>query len=58
MLSPETSSLYPDIEKLLLTSEAISARVDELAKTLTRDYAGRDLVCVCILKGACHERHS
>ncbi len=52
MLDPKTSPLYKDLETLLLTSEQISARVAEMGANLTRDFAGRDLVCVCILKGA------
>jgi hypoxanthine phosphoribosyltransferase len=38
--------------KTLLSSEAIDARVAELGHEIARDYAGRDLVLVCSLKGA------
>ena len=52
MIDPATSALYKDVEKLLLHSDEISARVAELSAEITRDYQGRALVCVCILKGA------
>jgi hypoxanthine phosphoribosyltransferase len=38
--------------KQLLSSEALAARVAELGHEIARDYAGRDLVLVCSLKGA------
>jgi hypoxanthine phosphoribosyltransferase len=37
---------------LLLSPEAIAARVKELAIQLSRDYAGKDLLLVGVLKGA------
>ena len=36
----------------LLSPEIIAARVAELGHEIARDYAGRDLVLVCSLKGA------
>jgi hypoxanthine phosphoribosyltransferase len=36
----------------MLSSEQIAARVGELGVQITRDYAGRDLVLVCVLKGS------
>ena len=38
--------------KTLLSPDAIAARVAELGREIARDYAGRDLVLVCSLKGA------
>jgi hypoxanthine phosphoribosyltransferase len=38
--------------KTLITREAIAARVAELGRDITHDYAGRNLVLVCSLKGA------
>lgn len=38
--------------KTLLSSEAIAARVAGLGREIARDYAGRELVLVCSLKGA------
>ena len=37
---------------MLLTEEQIRQRVDEVAETLERDYEGRDLLLVGVLKGA------
>jgi hypoxanthine phosphoribosyltransferase len=36
----------------LLSAEQIGARVRELGEAITRDYAGRALVLVCVLKGS------
>jgi hypoxanthine phosphoribosyltransferase len=36
----------------MLSAEQIAARVRELGATITRDYAGRNLVIVCVLKGS------
>ncbi len=41
-----------DIASVLYTEEQIKARVEELAAELTREYAGKDPIIVCILKGA------
>src|ERR1700727_2422835 len=36
----------------MLTTEQIAARVHELGAQITKDYAGRNLVLVCVLKGS------
>lgn len=36
----------------LLSRDEISARVEELADRINRDYEGRELCAVCVLKGA------
>ncbi len=36
----------------LIDPEAIRSRIAELGKEITRDYAGRHLVLVCVLKGS------
>ena len=36
----------------MLSSEEIAARVRELGTEITRDYAGKPLVLVCVLKGS------
>jgi hypoxanthine phosphoribosyltransferase len=36
----------------MLTAEQIAARVHELGAQITRDYRGRKLVLVCVLKGS------
>ena len=44
--------LEEDIAQVLLTEEQIAARVKELGAQISRDYAGKDLMLICILKGA------
>lgn len=41
-----------DVAQVLLSEEQIRQRVAELGAELSRDYAGKDLMLVCILKGA------
>jgi hypoxanthine phosphoribosyltransferase len=41
-----------DLQAVLLTEEEIQAKVRELAAAVERDYAGRDLLLVGVLKGA------
>lgn len=41
-----------DLERVLLTQEQIEARIKELAAEIDRDYAGRDVLLVGVLKGA------
>jgi hypoxanthine phosphoribosyltransferase len=45
--TPENATL-----SLLLSREAVAARVKELAIQISRDYAGKDLLLVGVLKGA------
>jgi len=40
-----------DIEKVVLSEAQIAERVAELAKEISRDYAGKDLMLIGILKG-------
>lgn len=40
------------IDKVLVAEEAIRRRVDELGKEITRDYAGKQPIAVCVLRGA------
>jgi hypoxanthine phosphoribosyltransferase len=42
----------PNLE-ILYTAEEIRARVAELGAQITREYAGRELVLVSVLKGSC-----
>ena len=39
--------------KVMIDEETIQRRVRELAEQISRDYAGRQLHLICILKGAC-----
>jgi hypoxanthine phosphoribosyltransferase len=43
--------LAPPLKRVLLTEDQIRARVQELGAEVTRDYAGRDLLIVTVLKG-------
>jgi hypoxanthine phosphoribosyltransferase len=41
-----------DVQEILLDAATLAVRVRELGEEITRDYAGRPLSLVCILKGA------
>ena len=43
---------HPDVENVLLDGDTISRRVAELGQEISRDYAGRDIFLVGVLKGA------
>lgn len=43
--------MHKDVEKILFDKEQIAARVQELGRTITDDYAGKPLTVVGILKG-------
>jgi hypoxanthine phosphoribosyltransferase len=45
------SQLSADIKEVLFTEETIRKRVAELGTSISRDYAGRDLIMVGVLKG-------
>ena len=52
-MSEQRSIAYAGVqEELLLTREQIAQRVAELGAQITRDYQGKDLMVICILKGA------
>ena len=44
--------LQKDIAEVLVTAEELQARIRELGRAITEDYRGKDLMLVCILKGA------
>lgn len=44
--------MHNDVEKILFTEEQIAARVRALGAELSRDYAGKNPLMLCILKGA------
>ena len=46
------AKLYQDMTKILVKREDIQKHVAQLGREITHDYQGRDLVMVCILKGA------
>lgn len=41
-----------EISTVLHTEDEIKARIEELAKQIDADYAGKNLLLVCVLKGA------
>ena len=49
----ETRKTYADLkDELLITREQIAKRVKEMGAEITRDFEGKDLTVICILKGA------
>ncbi|MBP8685203.1 MAG: hypoxanthine phosphoribosyltransferase [Synergistaceae bacterium] len=40
------------IGKTLISEEKLQAKIKELGERLSKDYAGKQLICVCVLKGA------
>ncbi len=40
------------VEKVLITEEEISGRISYLAEKISKDYEGKELICVGILKGS------
>ncbi|AGL01913.1 hypoxanthine phosphoribosyltransferase [Desulfoscipio gibsoniae] len=44
--------MHPDVEKVLISRMEIDEKVHELGNILSRDYAGKELLMVGILKGA------
>ncbi len=49
---PTETLIHPDIKKVLLSEEVLRARILELGAQLTKDYAGRKLMVVGVLKGS------
>jgi hypoxanthine phosphoribosyltransferase len=49
---PTETLIHPDIKKVLLSEDALRARIQELGAQLTKDYAGRKLMVVGVLKGS------
>lgn len=45
-------NLEKDIDKVLITQSMLNHRIRELGKEITKDYGGKDVVLVGILKGA------
>ena len=40
------------VEKILINEEEIKRRIDELAEKINKDYEGKEVLCVGILKGS------
>ena len=43
--------MYRDLERILISREEIAAKVRELGRQITLDYAGKSPVMLCVLKG-------
>ena len=49
----EQRNTYADLkDELLITRDQIAVRVKEMGAEITRDFEGKDLTVICILKGA------
>jgi hypoxanthine phosphoribosyltransferase len=48
----DAAHMAADLERVLITEEEIHAKLDELGAQIWRDYEGKDLLLVGILKGA------
>ena len=48
----DAAHMGADLEKVLITEEEIHAKLDELAAMIAREYDGKDLLLVGVLKGA------
>src|SRR3954471_10917188 len=51
-MADQPVDLHPDIEAVLVSEQQIADKVAELAAQIDRDYAGREVVLVGVLKGA------
>ena len=49
---PTDSAVHPDVQKTLLSEAALRDRIKELGAQITRDYDGRRLLVVGVLKGS------
>lgn len=45
-------TMHEDVAEVLLEASAIQHKVAEIGQAITRDYQGKDLGLICILKGA------
>ena len=52
IMTKQQAPAHPDIARVLLTEEDIRVRVRALGRQITRDYAGKKLLLVAILKGS------
>jgi hypoxanthine phosphoribosyltransferase len=51
-LAAYVEAYEPDIEKVLISSDELQAKLAEMGEKITADYAGRSLLLVGVLKGA------
>lgn len=48
----ELSTMHPDVETILFSEEDIASIVKRMGAEITRDYRGKDLVLIAVLRGA------
>lgn len=48
----DRQSPYRDLTRVLISKQELQDAVEKLGRTITEDYRDKQLVCVCILKGA------
>lgn len=46
------TTLHPDVESVLFSEEDIAQIVKRMGEQISRDYAGKDLVLIAVLRGA------
>lgn len=51
-MAGHTALQHPDIERILLGTDEIDSRIQELGRRISQDYAGRQLMLIGILKGS------
>ena len=44
--------MHPDLDSVLLTQEQIKTRVQQMGAEISRDYAGKELLLISVLKGS------
>lgn len=47
-----STHIIEDIQEVLVSKEQIQAKVAEMGEVISKEYEGKDLLMVCILKGA------
>ncbi|GAB3574575.1 MULTISPECIES: hypoxanthine phosphoribosyltransferase [unclassified Leifsonia] len=48
----ELTDVHDDLTEILITEEQIRSRIAELCREIERDYAGKDVLLIGVLKGA------
>ena len=51
-MTERNNDMLQDIKEILISEEAINAKVKELAARISEDYKGKDLLVVGVLKGS------
>lgn len=50
----QPTPLHPDVQKLLFSEAQLQERIRQLGAQISQDYAGKNPLLVCVLKGAVH----